>query len=375
MAVPKGRDPEVTRTKLTEWLSEQMPDASDVALSNVDTPSQGFSNETAYFDASWTEDGQRREESMVARIQPTGYQLFLDNDVMLQWRMMRAIAASSDVPVPPLFFAETDPSVLGSPFFVMGKVEGRVPQQLPPYHVAGWLVDDLSLEQRETLWFNAIDTLGAIHRLDWHDDFAFLDRPGRGEIGLDRYLGWVEDWYAWATKGREFELADAAMLYLREHQPDDPAVGVVWGDACLGNVMVADDLSVAAILDWEMAALGPGEADLGWWLFMDEMFCEGFSLPRLEGIPSRDATIERYEHRVGRTVDDIEYYRLLAAMRMAVVTIRSVDLQVELGALPADTSMYTRGPVGLVLARMLGRPVPELSPEMATMAAALTSTD
>jgi aminoglycoside phosphotransferase (APT) family kinase protein len=375
VAIPKQRDPEVTRQALTEWLAQRLPDASDLKVSDVETPSQGFSNETAYFEATWSECGQPRTESLVARIQPLGYQLFLDADVLLQWRMMEAVTAASDVPVPPLFFAESDPSVLGAPFFVMGKVNGRVPQQLPPYHATGWLVDDLSAPQREQLWFNGVDALAAIHRLDWRAHFGFLDTPGRGETGLDRDLSRLEDWYEWAAKGRAFSLAGSAMRYLREHQPTKPSLGVTWGDACLGNVMYAADLSVAAVLDWEMATVGPGEADLGWWLFMDDMYCGGFNLPRLEGIPESAATIAHYQSSVGRPVDDIDYYRILAGMRMAVVTIRSVDLQVEMGVLAPETTMYTRGPVAIELSRLLGLPIPELSPEMAAMAAALTNTD
>jgi aminoglycoside phosphotransferase (APT) family kinase protein len=375
MAVPKGRDPEVTRARLTEWLAKQLPDASDVELSHVETPAQGFSNETAYFDASWTENGRDRKERMVARIQPRGYQLFLDNDVLFQWAMMHALRASGAVPVPPLYFSEPDADVLGAPFFIMGRVEGRVPQQLPPYHVHGWIFDELSTDERERVWWNGIDALTAIHAIDWRTNFGFLDEPGRGDLGLDRYLGWVEDWYAWANRGRSFELSDTAMRYLREHQPSDASLGVVWGDACLGNLMFADDLSVAAVLDWEMATLGPGEADLGWWIFMDEMFSVGFDLPRLEGLPDRAATVAGYETRLGRRVNDIDYYRVLAGMRMAVVTIRSVDLQVEAGVLSSDTSMYTNGPASRALASALGLDPGPLSPEMAAMATALTQTD
>jgi aminoglycoside phosphotransferase (APT) family kinase protein len=139
MAVPTQRDPEVTRQQLTEWLGKKMPGATGLELSPIDTPRQGMSNETGYVTVSWTEDGRTHSEAMVLRIQPNGYQLFMDADVMTQWRMMDAIAATSDVPVPPLFFAEESDDVIGAPFFLMGKVEGRGFPLLPPFHASGWV--------------------------------------------------------------------------------------------------------------------------------------------------------------------------------------------------------------------------------------------
>ena len=60
MPVVGQRDPDQTRAALTEWLSRQMPDASDVRITDLVVPqSTGFSNETFLFDAEWTENGER----------------------------------------------------------------------------------------------------------------------------------------------------------------------------------------------------------------------------------------------------------------------------------------------------------------------------
>jgi aminoglycoside phosphotransferase (APT) family kinase protein len=365
MALSGNRDPEALRAALAGWLARKLDlDDGEVRVGDLDLPPQGFSNETAYFEASWPESGAARTESLVARIQPDGHQLFLDADVLLQWRMMEAVAASSAVPVPPLFFAEPDASVIGSPFFVMGKVDGRVPTDLPPYHAVGWMVDDLSPAERARLWCNGIDTLAGLHEIDRHERFSFLDTPALGEAGLDQHLGQIENWHRWAAAGRPQPVVDVAMRHLRAHQPVDTDVGVVWGDARLGNILFADDLSVAAVLDWEMAALGPGEVDLGWWLFMDRFYSEGLGVPRLAGLPDRAATVAHYESRRGRVVRDLEYYEVLAAVRMAVVIIRSTDKQVEYGVLDPATTMGTNNPATQLLAEMLGLPVPELSPEL-----------
>jgi len=359
------RDQEALRHALAGWLAGQLGLGDGaVEVGPLDTPTQGFSNETAYFDACWTKDGTRRTESMVARIQPDGHQLFLDADVLLQWRMMEAVSAASTVPVPPLFFAEPDATVIGSPFFVMGKVEGRVPSDLPPYHAVGWMVDDLSPAQRKQLWCNGLDALAALHGIDWRQHCRFLDTPAHGAIGLDQHLSAVEAWYAWATGGRPQPVCDVAVHYLRENQPADTDVGIVWGDARIGNIIFADDLSVAAVIDWEMAALGPGEVDLGWWLFIDRFYSEGFGVPRLAGLPDRAATIGYYGSLRGRPVRDLEYYEVLAALRMAIVILRSTAKQIEYGVLDPATTMGTNNPATQILAEMLGLPIPELSPEL-----------
>src|SRR5215217_3666561 len=86
--------------------------------------------------------------------------------------------------------------------------------------------------------------------------------------------------------------------------------GVRLPDAVKGKEV---PLILAAMLDWEMAALGPGEADLAWWIVMDSLLSEGLELPRLAGLPDRSESIEFYERARGRPVEHIDYYEIFAA--------------------------------------------------------------
>src|SRR5277367_5118323 len=100
-----------------------------------------------------------------------------------------------------------------------------------------------------------------------------------------------------------------------------------------------------------MAAVGPAELDLGWFLFMADMYSRGFGVPRLEGLPDRAETIALFAEALGRRLsDDLRYYEVLGALRMSICTIRFVDLQVGYGRLPADTTMGTDNPATAVLA-------------------------
>jgi aminoglycoside phosphotransferase (APT) family kinase protein len=120
------------------------------------------------------------------------------------------------------------------------------------------------------------------------------------------------------------------------------------------------DGNVSGVIDWEMATLGPPEADLAWWLFFDDLFSTGMGVPRLAGLPDRAACIGIYEKALGRRVKNLDYYALLAAFRMAIIGMRSVDRQIKRGYLPATTTARENAPIVRLLAQLLGEPLPEV---------------
>ena len=134
MPVPQQRDLEVARGALSRWLADRLG-ARDVTLSDITGPAfTGFSNETLLFDAEWIAEGERHRQGMVARVKPTAYTIFLESVFEEQYRVMEALGRQSEVLVPPVVGYESDESVLGAPFFVMQKIDGRIPEDNPPYH-------------------------------------------------------------------------------------------------------------------------------------------------------------------------------------------------------------------------------------------------
>jgi aminoglycoside phosphotransferase (APT) family kinase protein len=352
MAVATRRDPDATKETLEGWLAARLAVPS-VAVADLQLPRAGFSNETILATARWTNGDGSHERPFVLRIEPSSHQLFPQSDAMRQARVMQGLAG--EVPVPVVWLAEDDPSVLGAPFFLMDRVEGRIPSDMPSWHERGWTTA-LSPSERGILYDNGLVALVRLHRVDWRSTVGFLEPPGEG-TALDRYLAHVAHWYEWCEPSRRFtpESIDAAMSHVLDHRPDDPGAQVSWGDARVGNMVFDDDLAVAAMLDWEGATIGPVGIDVGWWLMFEEFLCEGQGLPRLEGVPGRQGTIERYEELSGQPVVAIEYYEILAALVFALINSRLADLLISGGKVDADfaASVVTR--VTDLIDRWLGR--------------------
>jgi aminoglycoside phosphotransferase (APT) family kinase protein len=361
-------DLEQLRHELARWFENTLA-VRDVVISDLRVPGSGFSNETVFLNAAWTAAGSAREEHhLVLRKQPEEALLFPNTDVLFQHRVLEAWRAHPSVPVPRVVGVEADAAVIGAPFYVMEEIVGHVLLPQPSWHQTGWAVG-LSPDERELMFDNALAALAEIHRVEWRDGFEFLAGPS-DHTALECHMDFVADFLHWAAGGRNLGVLDEAMQYVTEHVPDDPSAGIVWGDAQIGNMLIDDDCSIAAVLDWELATLGPAEIDVGWWLMFDEYLSGAVDTPRLDGIPDRQGTIDRYEQHAGRTLRDIRFHEILAAVKLGGIIARFVHLQLQGGVLSPETTMATHNPVTQMLARWLDLEVPSLAPEYEQMTAA-----
>jgi aminoglycoside phosphotransferase (APT) family kinase protein len=361
MALLNTTNLDAAQAALTDWLGTKLSGAEGLRVSGLDVPAGGgFSNETVFFDGSWRDRGSVRRRRMVARLQADGPGLYPVYDIEVQFAVMRALERCSDVAVPTVLWIEQDASVLGAPFFVMERLGGRVPADDPPFTAGGWVLD-LTPEDRARLADNGLRELVKLHAVDVDElNVGFLGRPELGDSPLAQELAFYQNYYEWAADGECHPVVDSAFAWLSSHQPSEHGPVVLsWGDARIGNMMFADDLSVAAVLDWEMAALARPEQDLGWWLFMHRHHTEGFGLPHPEGFPSREQVIARYQELAGREVSDIEYYEALAALRGSVIMVRLARMMIDAGMLPADSEMARNNGSARILADLLGLPAPE----------------
>jgi len=354
MAIGDQRDLELARTNLEHFFARVLPGASAVAVRDLRAPGMGFSNETLLLELAYERDGRRHEEALVIRVKPKA-QVFPEYDLRRQYTVMQLLAPT-DVPVPAVRWFEESPEALGASFYVMDRVDGVVPPDHPSYNVAGCCTE-MTPATRGAIVRDGIDKLARIHRLDWRAlGFDFLARPELGTTPLAQQLAYYRRYLEWAAQGRPQPTVDAGLAWLEANQPADEPTALCWGDARIGNMIFANDRCVA-VLDWEMVALGNPEQDLGWWLFLDWHHSDAIGVPRLEGFPTRDETIARYQELAGRTVRHLHYYEAFAAFRFAVVMIRIAQLVRDAG-LPAPDDFATNNTCTQGLARLLGLPPP-----------------
>jgi aminoglycoside phosphotransferase (APT) family kinase protein len=134
--------------------------------------------------------------------------------------------------------------------------------------------------------------------------------------------------------GRRHPVIERCFEWIDANRPRDEGETVIsWGDSRIGNVLY-DGFEPAAILDWEMAALGPRGLDLGWLVFMHEFF-EGVARmlgqPGMPGFLRREDVAAHYERVSGHAVPDLAFYELYAALRHAIVMARIHARRVHFG--------------------------------------------
>ena len=350
-------------------MATRFGDRAGLAVTGIEVPvSTGFSNETVIVDTVWRDGGCDREERYVVRIEPADGGMFPPQtpycavSVEVQYRAMRAVAEAAAAPVPPLFGYEPDPAVLGSPFFVMGFVPGRIPADVPRYTESGFVVDEATPQERRRMVLSAIEVIAGVHGLDWRAaGLDWLDPSGAGRPTTALQIGLYRDHVRSELAGREHPVLYAALDWLGADDPADERVGLTWGDARLGNIIL-QDYRTAAVLDWEVCALSPTEADVGWWLMFDRMSFDDLGIERLDGYPTRAEMIAHYERASGRAVRNPHYWEIFGAMRFCTIFIRLGDRMTAAGFLPPERNPAVGNQVTAALAVLLGidNPTPDL---------------
>jgi aminoglycoside phosphotransferase (APT) family kinase protein len=320
---PWRRDADELAERLQAWARHRFGAAA--TLGAVTTPEgNGMSSETVLFELTQP-DGATR--GCVARLapDPSVFPVFEEYDLDLQARCMQLVGAVTEVPVPNVISHESDTAWLGTPFLVMERIAGTPPTDVPPYVFGGW-VADFSAAERAEMMARSVDVLVRLHAItpSTHD-LSFLAHHDDGTSVIDQLLAAQRHYYDWARGDLRSSLIEATFDWLGANRPATNERVLNWGDSRIGNVLYRG-VEPVAVLDWEMAALGPREVDIAWMIFMHRFFQNLAETYGFEGLPdfmTRDRVVELYTAGSGIEVRDLAWFEVYAALRFAIVSVRT----------------------------------------------------
>ncbi|MDZ4111252.1 MAG: phosphotransferase [Brevundimonas sp.] len=232
-------------------------------------------------------------KTYVLRRKPPGVLLPSAHAVDREYQVISALHAQ-DFPVARAYTLCTDDSVIGSMFYVMDKVEGRVFWDLK--------LPGLTPAERRAIYQAQTDTLAALHRFD--PEAIGLSDYGKPGNYFARQVGrWTKQYQA--SEIDTIEPMDRLIAFLPQSLPADGPTRIVHGDFRLDNMILAPDRAeVRAVLDWELSTLGDPMADFSYLLIawvIPATLRNGLAGADLEtlGIPSVEETVARYAEKSG----------------------------------------------------------------------------
>lgn len=337
-----SRDLELVRVRMERWLGGRLPAGTDVRVPELTaTSANGMSSETLLLEAAWTEGDTRRWEPLVARVapDPADVPVFPRYDLGKQFDTIRLVGELTSVPVPQVRWYEDDPGVIGARFFVMERIEGEVPPDVMPYPFGGNWLFDAGPSDRRRVQDATVDVLAELHSIDDAERrFGFLAFDAPGDTPLRRHVAHTRSWYEYAAAaaGRS-PLVEQGFAWLDAHWPGDDAATVLsWGDSRIGNVMYRE-FEPVAVLDWEMAGLGPRELDLGWLIYAHltlDGLATTYGLPGMPDFLRPDDVVARYEATSGVQVRDLGWFLTYSAVQWGIVGLITGARGVHFGERP-----------------------------------------
>jgi aminoglycoside phosphotransferase (APT) family kinase protein len=294
--------------------------AVDGWLRTLDPGLEGVPEVTQYAGgaSNWTYRLRYRNRDLVLRRPPAGTKARSAHDMAREYRIQRALRTAFPV-VPIMVGLCQDPSVLGTDFYVMERIEGLVPRARLP-GPAPWTRDDA--RRLCTGW---IDALVELHAID--PRAAGLDSLAKGP-GYPRRQ--VEGWSERYLRARTWNVPGFASVraWLRERTPPDAGACVIHNDWRLDNVVLdpAEPTRIVGVLDWEMATVGDPLMDLGsalaYWVEAEDpalMRATRRQPSDAPGMLRRQEIVERYLERTGLRPDGWAFYEVFGLFRLAVI--------------------------------------------------------
>lgn len=285
--------------RLEEYLERNL--AGYVAGARVEQFEGGQSNPTFLLST--------QEAQYVLRKKPPGDLLPSAHQVEREFRIYRALAAT-DVPVPRVHLLCEDAAIIGTPFYMMEFIDGRVPTD--PRLV------ELNRDQRREVYYEMIRVLATLHMVDVEaQGLSDFGRPGN--YFARQTSRWTKQYLA--SKTDEIPSMDRLIDWLPKHLPKDHRQTIVHGDFQLYNLMYHPHESrCLAVLDWELATLGDPLADLAYNCMKYHSPVVGYQVGEDDKVPCEQEMVDEYCRLTGRAqIDHWNFCLAFSFFRLASI--------------------------------------------------------
>lgn len=251
--------------------------------------------------------------AMVLRKQPEGKVLPSAHAVDREFRIMQALA-TTDVPVPKMLLYHAGREVVGTPFYVMERLQGRI--------FSAYAAPELHSSERRAIYLAMAETMARLHKVDWAAiGLADYGRPG--SYFTRQIARWTRQWNM--SRTRENADLERLIAWLPSNIPDERETSISHGDFRLGNLMFhPTEARVVGVLDWELSTLGHPLADVAFnciayhTLPSEYGGLRGLDLAAL-GIPSQADYLAHYYQHSGRRDGVTGFHFAFALFRLAVI--------------------------------------------------------
>jgi len=281
--------------------------------------------------------------ALVLRKQPPGELLPSAHAIDREYRVMSALA-STEVPVPLMVLYHAGRDVVGTPFYLMEKLDGRVYAQ---YGLPG-----VAPAERRAMYESMAQTMARLHRVD-PAQVGLADFGKPGNYFARQVARWTRQWQS--AKTRENPALERVIEWLPVHIPVGDEAAICHGDFRMGNLMFHPiEPRVIAVLDWELATLGHPLADVAFncmaWRTLPSEYggLLGEDLAAL-GIPGEDEYLGWYYRHAERTSRVEPFHFAFAMFRFAVI-FEGIAARAAAGNAAADNAREA-GELGPAFAR------------------------
>lgn len=300
--------------ELSDYFRAKMPEAAGVELAGFKRMPEGWSRECFFFTLDWKDAEGTHSSDLILRKDPPGSLVYTDR--LVEAGVIRALADTM-IPVPGVWFLETDGAALGSPFLIMEKLPGTSSPAV--------LYDAANAENRRSIGRDFIRHLATLHIVDWAaKDLPFEGEPPTVHDAASRALE------HWERVCAEQQLEPQPFLaqvgrWLRHHMPEAPRVSLLHGDYRTGNFLFTDD-HITGVVDWELSTLGDPLEDLGW-VFKKLWRLDG----KICGFFEPEEFLALYEEYAGFTVDReaLHWWEVFAEFKHSIIGITGTRTAVD----------------------------------------------